>query len=48
MSSSHAIATNSRLESRLAQDDENLMLGAVISKWNIRATNEFDIAVYAR
>jgi hypothetical protein len=42
-----AIEADGRSASRLAQRDENLVLVAVISQWNICATNEF-LAVYGR
>jgi hypothetical protein len=41
------IEADDRSASRLAQRDENLVLVAVISKWNICATNEY-LAVYGR
>ena len=41
------IEGDGRSASRLAERDENLVLVAVISKWNICATNEY-LAVYGR
>ena len=41
------IEADGRSASRLAQHDENLVLVAVIRKWNICATNEY-LAVYGR